>query len=109
MSSQPFCVPNDDLDRTDLVSWTFGNQDYDQDKKIYIDADNPERSLSASQARRIVRELVAGFRAAGLKPQECVCVHAFNDVRIVLFCFGPIMPSVGSEADEVRSCTQCFS
>lgn len=81
MASQPFPDRDDDFDRMDLVSWTFGNQGYDQDKKIYIDAENPERSLSASQARGIVRKLIAGFRSVGLKPGECVCVHAFNDVR----------------------------
>lgn len=66
----------------DLVTWTFGNLGYDQEKKIYVDAENPERSLSALEARSTVRKLVAGFRAEGLKPGDCVCVHAFNDVSV---------------------------
>ena len=64
----------------DLVSWTFGNEDYDQDRKIYIDSDNPNRSITANGARRMVRKLVAGFKAVGLQPGDCVCLHAFNDV-----------------------------
>lgn len=71
-----------DSSRVDLVSWTFGNLDYDQKKKIYIDAENAQRSLSASEARVTVRKLVAGLKAKGLKPGDCVCVHAFNDVSV---------------------------
>ena len=70
------------VDKMDLVSWVLGNHDYDQGKKIYIDAANPERSITATEARTIVRRFVAGFKAAGLEPGECVCLHAFNDVRI---------------------------
>lgn len=29
----------------------------------------------------IIRKLVAGFRAAGLKEGDCVCISSFNDVR----------------------------
>ena len=65
----------------DLVSWIFGNGDYDQDTKIYIDPENHQRSISANEARTYVRRFVAGWKAVGLKPGDCVCVHAFNDVR----------------------------
>lgn len=67
--------------KMDLVSWILGNCDYDQDTKIYIDPENRERSISARQARATVRQFVAGWKAVGLKPGDCVCVHAFNDVR----------------------------
>ena len=67
--------------KMDLVSWIFGNRDYDQDTKIYIDPENAERSISANEARATVRKFVAGWKAVGLKPGDCVCVHAFNDVR----------------------------
>lgn len=65
----------------DLVSWVFGNRDYDQDTKVYIDPENHQRSISANEARTYVRKFVAGWKAVGLKPGDCVCVHAFNDVR----------------------------
>ncbi len=72
---------HDDFSRMDLVSWTFGNEDYDQNREIYIDPDNPGRSITASEARSLVRKLVAGFKAVGLQRGDCVCLHAFNDVR----------------------------
>ena len=67
--------------KMDLVSWIFGNANYDQDAKIYIDPENRQRSISANEARITVRKFVAGWKAVGLKPGDCVCVHAFNDVR----------------------------
>ena len=70
--------------RMDLVSWIFGNDEYDHNRKIYIDPDHPGRCLSANEARSMVRKLVAGFKANGLQPGDCVCVHAFNDVRAPL-------------------------
>lgn len=66
--------------RSDLVSWVFGNQSYDQDRVIYIDAEQPERTITAKQARQKVKQLVAGLKAAGLRKGDCVCIHAFNDV-----------------------------
>ena len=69
----------------DLVSWIFGNGNYDQDAKIYIDPENHQRSISANEARTTVRKFVAGWKAVGLKPGDCVCVHAFNDVRPRVF------------------------
>lgn len=49
--------------------------------QMYIDARNTERSISNNQAKAIVRKLVAGFHAAGLKRGDCVVLHSFNDVR----------------------------
>ena len=66
--------------RSDLVSWVFGNQSYAQDRVIYIDAEQPERTITAKQARQKVKHLIAGFKAAGLSKGDCVCIHAFNDV-----------------------------
>lgn len=74
--------PEDDLSTADLVSWTFGNHDYDQDKQVYVHADDHEQSISAFQARTIVRQLGAGFQAKGLELGDCVCVYAFGDVRL---------------------------
>ena len=83
MSSDPSNLASENLGETDLVSWTLGNREYDQDKKIYIDADEPERWLSARQACETVRKLVAGFIANGLQPGDTVCVYAFNDVSAI--------------------------
>ena len=74
----------DDISQMDLVSWTFANldnEDYDPEKKIYVNPDDPSLSISASEARITVRKLIAGFKAVGLQSGDCVCVHAFNNVR----------------------------
>jgi long-subunit acyl-CoA synthetase (AMP-forming) len=49
-------------------------------QKVLIDAADTTRSLSSNQARKTIRQLVAGFRAAGLKKGDCVCIHSFNDI-----------------------------
>ncbi|KIX08512.1 uncharacterized protein Z518_03168 [Rhinocladiella mackenziei CBS 650.93] len=65
----------------DLLTWMFDHHaPYDEDKPIYIDAANPSRSISCQQARSIVRRLAAGFKKAGLKKSDCVCLMAFNDI-----------------------------
>ena len=96
MASDDYLDLHDHVSQMDLVSWTFANidnQDYDQDKKVYINPDDPSQSISASEARTMVRKLVAGFKAVGLQPGDCVCVHAFNNVSAaytldpVLFLF----------------------
>jgi 4-coumarate--CoA ligase len=82
----------------DLISWCYDNRaSFDQDKpvskscknreiilkelyQIYIDAANPSQSISATQAYQYIRQLVAGFHAAGLKQGDVVCIHSFNNV-----------------------------
>ncbi|KAB2098598.1 hypothetical protein AG0111_0g13146 [Alternaria gaisen] len=85
------------LPEEDLVTFVFGNTDYDNDKpvcpsikavterllttlKIYHDADNESRTLSRRQGLSIVRKLVAGFRKAGLKRGDCFAITSFNDI-----------------------------
>ncbi|KAF7193565.1 Acyl-CoA synthetase ACTT5 [Pseudocercospora fuligena] len=68
------------LPEEDLLTWTFDHCDYDKYKPIYIDLENPSRTLSWTQSRTIVRQLIAGFHAAGLKPGDCVMIASFNDI-----------------------------
>ena len=86
----------------DLLSWTFDDPPFDQDEpvllnfrnlhviianiffQIYIDAKDPSRSVSSNQARVLIRKLVAGLQAAGLKKGDCVCLHSFNDVGFLV-------------------------
>lgn len=58
--------------------------------KVYIDIDNPARSISARQARVIVRKLTAGFRKMGVRAghSHVVCVHAFNDIMYSMLFLG---------------------
>lgn len=93
LASETYPIPH-----KDILSWTFDNPEYDQDMpvstppslrecllmiydKIYVDAANPSRSISCRQAKSIIRKMVAGFHAAGLKKGDCVLLHSFNDVR----------------------------
>lgn len=62
------------------MSWMFDDQKYDQDKPIYIDAAQPDRSISSRQARTITQRICAGFKAVGLKKGDCVCMLSFNDI-----------------------------
>ncbi|KAH8676590.1 hypothetical protein BGZ60DRAFT_260185 [Tricladium varicosporioides] len=64
----------------DLLSWTFGNTDYDLDKPLFINAQDEAEFVSHHQARTYVRKLIAGLRANGLQPGNSVCLHSFNSV-----------------------------
>lgn len=72
-----------DLPTTDILSYIFDKPEYDQNKPIYIDVHNPSRSISCNQARTIIRKLIAGFRAVGVKEGDCIAIHSFNDI---LYC-----------------------
>ncbi|OAL20333.1 hypothetical protein AYO22_09045 [Fonsecaea multimorphosa] len=74
----------------DILSWMFDEPKFDQEKPVYIDAIDPSRSISASQARVIIRKLAAGFHAAGVKSGDCVCVHSFNNVYYPMLFLGII-------------------
>jgi len=77
-----------DIPNQDLLSWMFDNPNYDIDKPVYIDAANPSRSISCRQGRLMARKLAAGFRKAGLKKGDCVCLHAFNDIYYCMAVIG---------------------
>ncbi|EAW13267.1 uncharacterized protein ACLA_017140 [Aspergillus clavatus NRRL 1] len=67
------------LPSVDVISYAFDNA-YDVDRPILIDVHDPSRSISCRQARKIVRQLVAGLRAWGVKPGDCVAIHSFNEI-----------------------------
>ncbi|EXJ73638.1 uncharacterized protein A1O5_03400 [Cladophialophora psammophila CBS 110553] len=64
----------------DICSWIFDEPKYDVNKPIFIDATNPNRSISHLQARKIIRQLIGGLRKAGVKRGDCVLIHSFNDI-----------------------------
>ncbi|CAK1367525.1 unnamed protein product [Cercospora beticola] len=74
----------------DLISWYFDNPRVKEDKQIYIDADNTKRHYTFAQARSTIRKLAAGFRKAGLKKGDTVCVHSFNDINYSILANGII-------------------
>ncbi len=98
--------PVPDIPTTDICSWIFDRPKYDVNKpvsastntrnasapfpdpnvadqricQIFIDASKTNRSISHLQARKIIRQLIAGLRKAGVKPGDCVLIHSFNDI-----------------------------
>jgi non-ribosomal peptide synthetase component E (peptide arylation enzyme) len=67
---------------SDLVSFAFDSQvKVNRRTPLYIDAECSSRSLNTTQIRTLVRKLIAGFKAAGLKRGDRVLVHLFNNVR----------------------------
>jgi len=74
----------------DLLSWTFDDSKYDPNKPIYVDAADPTRSISAAQAKLLIRKLAVGFHAVGVRHGDCVCVHAFNDIYYPILFLGII-------------------
>ncbi|ETN43109.1 uncharacterized protein HMPREF1541_02267 [Cyphellophora europaea CBS 101466] len=78
------------LPTKDILSWIFDEPTYDVNKPVFIDATNIKRSLSLSQAQHVVRQLIAGFRAQGIKPGDCVLIHAFNDVYYMMLALAII-------------------
>jgi hypothetical protein len=53
--------------------------------QLYIDSTDTSRSLSTTEVRTQVRQLVSGLKSHGLKKSDCVCVVSFNDV-----CLAPL-------------------
>ncbi|KAL4877060.1 hypothetical protein BJY04DRAFT_222382 [Aspergillus karnatakaensis] len=68
------------LPNTDILTYLFSNPKYDTNKPIYVDVANPTRSLSYTQAKKTIRQLIAGLRAWGVKEGDCVAIHSFNDI-----------------------------
>lgn len=64
----------------DILSWYFDDTKFDPDEPIYIDAVNTSISYSKNQAKDHIRKIAAGLRALGLKKEETVCLHSFNNV-----------------------------
>nr|POF05925.1 acyl-coa ligase azaf [Quercus suber] len=74
----------------DINSWMFDDLKYDQDDPIYINALDSSKSISARQAKKLIRQLAAGFRVLGVKQGDCVLIHSFNDIYYPLAFLGII-------------------
>lgn len=78
------------ISNKDILSWLYDDLSYDWDKPIYVDGLNPSRHYTARTARTLIRQLAAGFHAIGLRENDCVCIHSFNDICYPLFFHGLI-------------------
>ncbi|OJD32206.1 amp-binding enzyme [Diplodia corticola] len=87
----PYLSPeHPEISTKDILSWGFDDAKYDQDKPLWVDASDPSRSVSANEARTIIRQLVAGFQEAGLKPGDTVCISSFSDIYYSVLVLGII-------------------
>lgn len=69
----------------DVVTFSLDAQvEYDLCKPLFIDPQEPSRSLDATQFRFLVHSLIAGLRAHNLGRGDCVLLHTGNNVRPVL-------------------------
>ncbi|KAK7569063.1 4-coumarate-CoA ligase-like protein [Phyllosticta citricarpa] len=75
LASEHFHIPDQDI-----LSWSLDARQYDLDRPVFIDAAKLSRTISARQARALIERLIAGFKAAGVKKGDHVCMHAFNDI-----------------------------
>lgn len=88
-----------DVPSTDLLTWLFGNEAiHDPDRpvtkprkippphahadlivwQLYVDALDPTRRLTFSQARTAIRSMIKGLHSLGIEKGSCVCLHSFN-------------------------------
>lgn len=69
---------------TDLLSFAFnGPVCYDKRQPLFIDAEDPSRSLNAIQTRLLIRTLIAGLKAHDVQSGDCVLVHLGNNVSLM--------------------------
>ncbi|KAL2860692.1 adenylate-forming enzyme AfeA [Aspergillus lucknowensis] len=66
---------------TDLLTFCFrGPVPYNEDRPLFIDAEDPSRYFSARQFRTLVRTLIAGLKAQHVQRGDCVLVHLGNSI-----------------------------
>ncbi|PHH93259.1 hypothetical protein CDD83_9529 [Cordyceps sp. RAO-2017] len=73
----PVVIPD-----TDILSFLFGRGSPPDDEPLWIDSSCPSRSLSASQALRLVRRLGFGLGALGLRPGDVVVTCSPNHIMV---------------------------
>lgn len=79
-----------DLPTKDILSWIFDEPSYDLKKPVFIDAANPSRVVTGAHAKHLIRQLIAGFRQAGVQKGDCICLHSFNDIFYPIIVLGII-------------------
>ncbi|CEJ61936.1 hypothetical protein PMG11_10452 [Penicillium brasilianum] len=76
---------------TDLLTFAFcGSTPYCQNQPLFIDAEDPSRFFNATQFRRLVRTLIAGFKAHNVRQGDCVLLHLGNSILYPGLFFGII-------------------
>jgi acyl-CoA synthetase (AMP-forming)/AMP-acid ligase II len=78
------------LPTKDILSWIFDEPSYELELPLLIDAADPQRVLTGADAKRLIRQLIAGFRAAGVQQGDCIGIHSFNDILYPIIVLGII-------------------
>lgn len=68
------------ISNRDVVSFTLDDPTYDVDRPVLIDPNDPSRYFSHRTATALVRRLIGGLKAAGLRHGDTVCIHSFNSL-----------------------------
>ena len=109
----------------DLLSFVFENEGGNQDKpvcspldqqtypsltalQVLIDAGDASRFVTPRTARKVTRQLIAGLKAEGLQPGDCVCIHSFNDVWTEM-ALDIVSPRHCGCTETFRSITLCYT
>ncbi len=71
-----------DLPLTDVLTWLFPPGTTPSDKPIWIDAEQPERSLSPKQLLQWAKRLGTGLKKYGLQQGDVVLVVSTNHIFI---------------------------
>lgn len=69
----------------DLLSFALDEQPvaYDEQRPLYVDAENPALSLNLRQVKVFVRTVIAGLKKrAGVETGDCVLVTLPNNVHL---------------------------
>lgn len=70
----------------DVVTFALDAQtEYDSAKPLFVNAHNSSQFLTAAQFEQLVRTLIAGFAAQGIKRGDVVLLHTGNNVFTALF------------------------
>lgn len=106
---------------TDVVSFALDDRpvDYDSQRPLYVDAENPSRAINSRQLRLLVRSLISGLRhGADVRDGDCVLVYLPNNVGYLFLwmhffnlthsrcstppCFSVLLVQAGSIWESIR-------
>ncbi|GME36656.1 4-coumarate-ligase [Neofusicoccum parvum] len=76
-----------DIPACNLLDYLFPSSEEPSEEPIWLDAENPERSLSPKQLLQWVRRLGSGLQSLGLDPGDVVMVYSTNHIFVpVAYC-----------------------
>ncbi|KAF4555192.1 AMP-binding enzyme-like protein 2 [Elsinoe fawcettii] len=74
----------------DLVTFTIGHTNYDENTPILIDTEDPEKHVTLFSARYFVKSLIGSLKEAGVNFTSVVCLHMYNSIMFPLIALAVI-------------------